>query len=125
MNYEEDDNNSSSAIINDDDDEQIFDVKREEGREEEEEGESVNMALTTRMSRTVVNASQRVFSYFQKGSSVVFRWFWVGGIIFGVVGLPLIRTMDKQIQFDELLAKFSYKVRELSTSSNKSRFKHI
>lgn len=123
MNYEEDDNINNSAIINDDD-EQIFDPKREEG-EEEEEGENVNMALTTRMSRTVVNASQRVFSYFQKGSSVVFRWFWVGGIIFGVVGLPLIRTMDKQIQYDELLAKFSYKVRELSTSSNKSRFKHI
>ena len=91
---------------------------------EEDDSENKNMALTTRMSQTVVNVSQKVFSYFQKGSSVVFRWFWVGGIVFWVVGLPLIRTRDKQIQFDELLAKFAYKVKELN-SSKKPRFKHI
>lgn len=96
----------------------------EKEEEEEEEEENKNMALTTRMSQTITNVSHKVYSYFQKGSSVVFRWFWVGGIIFWIVGLPLIRTRGKQIQFDELLAKFSYKVKELN-SAKKPRFKHI
>ena len=90
--------------------------------------EHESMALITRMSQTVSSATQKVFSYFQKGSSVVFRWYWVGGIIFWVVGLPLIRTRDKQIQFEELLARFSYKVKELSAEQNafrQSKLKHI
>ena len=96
----------------------------EQTESKKDDGENKNMALTTRMSQTVANVSQKVFSYFQKGSSVVFRWFWVGGIVFWVVGLPLIRTRDRQVQFDELLAKFAYKVKELN-ASKKPRFKHI
>ena len=103
---EEEEEENASAVMS----------ERSKSEGEKEDGDDKNMALTTRMSQTVANVSRKVFSYFQKGRSVVFRWFWVGGIVFWVVGLPLIRTREKQVRVDEFLAMAAHGVEGLSRS---------